>query len=473
MTNAVLLGRIAIKIISDPAYNQRIQLSALIMIRILVFLSLMLCSTVFAQSNNPSQSALLLEIEGAIGPATSDYIVRNMNKANQTGYSFIILQLDTPGGLATAMREINKAILASPIPVVSFVAPEGARAASAGTFIMYASHVAVMAPATNLGAATPVQVSGPVSMPGGERKSQDPATNDPKMNKALNDSIAYIRSLAQMRQRNEEWATQAVKEAASLSAKEALEQNVINFMATDITDLLNKLHGFEVDINGKIEIIESDNTSINEQKPDWRSQFLAVITNPNVAYILMLIGIYGLIFELANPGTFVSGVIGLISLLLALYAFQVLPVNTAGFALMGLGIALMIGEVFAPSFGVLGIGGIISFVTGSIILMDTDVPGFGLSPILVGATATVGSILFLIVIHLVLRARKKPVVFGREEMVGSLGEAIETFEQRGRIRFEGEIWNAESNETVHNGDKVRVKEINGLTLHVEPAKEDR
>lgn len=437
---------------------------------IILFLALFLFAGNLS-SDPPDKKGILLNITGPIGPSTSDYIGRNLDALQKQEVELVILRIDTPGGLDAAMREIIKNILDSAIPVVSYVAPNGARAASAGTFILYASHVAAMAPATNVGAATPVSISGPAPVPGDEKDKETPSQPDAKTSKAVNDAVAYIRSLAELRDRNADWAEKAVREAASLSARKALELDVIDSIATSLDDLLMQLDGREVDINNTTILLNTKDLAITEIEPDWRSKFLSVITDPNIAYILMLIGIYGIIFELANPGTIISGVIGVISLLLALFAFQVLDVNYAGLALMLLGVAMMIGEAFVPSFGALGIGGIVAFVTGSIILMDTDVPGFGISPTLIGAIAFFSAVTFTLVIGLAIKARKKSIVSGKEEIIGDTGVAITEINDSGRIRFEGEIWNATSPIKIHKGQKVRVTNIKGLLLTVEPIEE--
>ncbi len=419
----------------------------------------------------------LLDLQGPVGPAASDYIHRGVDKAWDQRAKFVILRIDTPGGLDTSMREIIKDLLQAPLPVVSFVAPSGARAASAGTYIMYAGHVAAMAPGTNLGAATPVQIGGGIPMPKGPGKNDDDGTETeasgeqrvPAMaEKAVNDAVAYIRSLAQMRGRNADWAEKAVREAASLSAEEALKAGVIDLIADDIDDLLAKLDGREVVVLGQPHRLQTSGLKLQAMEPDWRTRLLGIITNPNIAYVLMLIGIYGLILEFYSPGVLVPGVVGAICLLLALYSFQLLPINYAGFALILLGLALMVAEAFAPSFGVLGIGGVTAFVAGSIMLLETDVPGYGISWLLIGSIAVVGAGFFIIVLTMLVRSRRRPVVSGPEEMIGSSGQVIDWDGHAGTVRVHGEVWSARASRALAAGRRVRVEKIDGLTLIVQP-----
>ena len=288
----------------------------------------------------------------------------------------------------------------------------------------------------------------------------------------MNDAAAYLRSLAHMRGRNEEWAELAVREAASLPAAEALEMDVIDLIARDITDLLAQLDGRTVEVLGKPVTLDTGVLQLQTIEPDWRSRLLAVITDPNVAYILMLIGIYGLFFEFANPGYVLPGVAGAISLILALYAFQILPVNYAGLALLVLGIIFMLGEAIVPSFGALGIGGVIAFVIGSIILFDEGGGQFGVSLPLILTVALVSAGFFIFVVGAAIEARRRPVVSGREEMLNAVGEVIEDFEGEGRIHIHGEVWAAKSPSPVHRGDKVRVVALDGLVLHVQPLSEE-
>jgi membrane-bound serine protease (ClpP class) len=419
----------------------------------------------------------LLELKGPVGPAASDYIHRGIDKAWAERGKLVILRIDTPGGLSTSMREIVKDLLQSPLPVVSYVAPSGARAASAGTYIVYASHVAAMAPGTNLGAATPVQIGGGLPVPkapgtkdeeGAAKKTNGEKRAPTMSEKIVNDAVAYIRSLAQMRGRNAEWAEKAVREAASLPAEEALKEGVIDLIADDVDGLLAKLDGREVVVLGQTRRLQTSGLKLQAIEPDWRTRLLGIITNPNIAYILMLIGIYGLILEFYSPGVLVPGVIGAICLLVALYAFQLLPINYAGFALILLGLALMTAEAFAPSFGVLGIGGTAAFVIGSIMLLETDVPGFGISWTLIGSIAAVSAGFFIFVMMMLVRSRSRPVVSGPEEMVGSTGKVIDWEGHEGTVRVHGEVWNARAARALDTGRAVRVEKIDGLTLVVQP-----
>jgi len=415
--------------------------------------------------------AYLIEIEGAIGPVIQELVTRGIGDAEQEHAAVVILQMDTPGGLDHSMREIIKTILDAHVPVVTWVSPQGSRAASAGTYILYASHVAAMAPATNLGAATPVQIGGlpklpsAPSQPGEEKPVGDGKTDMER--KILNDSIAYIKGLAKLRGRNQQWAEQAVREAASLSAQEALQLNVIDLVAADLSDLLKQLDGREINIKGRIQVLDTDAMVVERISPDWRSQLLAIITNPNIAYVLMLIGIYGLILELSNPGAILPGVTGLICLLLALYALQVLPVNYAGLALLALGIVFMVAEIFVTSGGILGIGGVAAFTVGSVILFDDTY--LAVSIPMIGGIALIAAGFMLWILRRFATLRRTQVVSGEEYMIGRVGTVREAFDARGRINLDGENWSAESRAPLRAGQKVRVTAIDKLVLKVEPA----
>lgn len=420
--------------------------------------------------------AAVVHINGAIGPGVADYVVRGIDSAQKQGATAVVLTMDTPGGLASAMRRMIKAILGSKIPVIGFVSPSGARAASAGTYLLYASHIAAMSPGTNLGAATPVSIGMPKGGSDSHKKEKKNNQNETKKQKndqqpsastlkALNDATAYIKSLAELRGRNAAWAVKAVTHADSISAKEALKKNVINVIAVSIPELLKKIDGMQVLVNNQQVALKTAHLGLKPIHPSWRDKVLAVITDPSVAYILMMIGIYGLFFEFMNPGFIVPGVVGGISLLLALYAFQMLPINYAGFVLMFLGVVFMVAEVFVPSFGVLGFGGIIGFLIGSFLLMDTHIPGFSLPwQLIVGVTATTA--LFLIgAIQLIIRSRQRPVVSGSEGMIGKIG-VIEKVGEQTWVMIQGERWHVKSNETLHHQQQVTIVAVDGLYLQV-------
>lgn len=451
-----------------------------------ILLSMLLMNITMASSEDKAVQPLSkvsiimqLEINGVIGPATADYIERNLHKAIDNQAQAILIKMDTPGGLDISMRQIIKGIIVSPIPVITYVTPGGARAASAGTYILYASHIAAMAPATNLGAATPVQIGGFGALDQDKDKDNTDQSEDnnkpladPMAHKIVNDAAAYIRGLAKMHGRNEQWAEQAVRVAASLSATEALKLNVIDIVARDVGDLFSQLQGRKINVDGKELIFNTGQLDIQSIQPDWRSEFLAVITNPGIAYILLMAGMYGLILEFSNPGSIVPGTIGGICLLIALYALQLLPVNYAGMGLILLGMALMIAEAFAPSFGILGLGGIVSFVIGSVILMDTDVPGFGIDLGLVAGFALSSAAFFIIVIGLLLKSRHSPVVSGKEEMQGSVGVVLADFTGTGMIRVHSENWQAVSEQALHKDEKVKVTAMEGLLLQVVPINQE-
>jgi membrane-bound serine protease (ClpP class) len=433
-----------------------------------------------AAATAPSAPAgVLLPVNGPIGPATSDFFVRKLGAAAESGASLVVVTIDTPGGLDTAMRDMVQAILASEVPVITYVSPSGARAASAGTYLVYASHVAAMAPATNLGAATPVQIGATPSPPkpadqpatkGGEAvKAPDPGSASER--KAVNDSAAYLRGLAELRGRNVDWAEAAVRSGASLPADEALAAGVIDLVAVDVPALLRELDGRTVKLQTREVVLATNGLVLQQVESDWRTQLLSLLTNPNVAYLLMLIGIYGLLLEGYNPGAVLPGVVGSICLLLALFAFQVLSVNYAGLALIALGVVLIVAESFVPSFGALGLGGIIAFVFGSVMLLDRDVPGFSIAWQLLVFMSLVGSLVLLAIVSFAVRARRRPVVSGAEGLAHEVAEATEDFAREGLVRVHGELWRAVSSAPVRAGQRLKVLGVDGLVIRVEPADE--
>ena len=426
-------------------------------------------------------SVLALQVEGIISPASAEFIRNGLGRAAQAGAQLVVVELDTPGGLDTSMRQIVKDILASPVPVATFVHPEGARAASAGTYILYASHIAAMSPATNLGAATPVAIGMAPKTPGAEKEAQkasdesgESETPTPSLGgdtlarKAVNDATAYIRGLAERRGRNVDFAERSVRESASIAAEEALAEGVIDVIASDLPDLLAQIDGRTVTLAGSERTLTTADARVERVQPDWRQRTLAVLANPQLALVLMMIGIYGLFFEFTSPGFGVPGVAGAICLMLALYALQMLPVNWAGVALVALGATLILAEAFLPSFGVLGIGGIIAFVLGGLFLIDSDLPALGVPlPFLAAMTALSAAAIFAIGTF-AARSRARKLVAGRETLPGSIGTVTTTDEDGSWAIVEGESWRVRSANPLWPGEEVEVCSVDGLVLEVKP-----
>ncbi len=447
---------------------------------VLVVLSIVLsfaASAVNAQEPvSSTKSVTLLRIADAIGPANADYLVRGIEDAASRGSQLIVIQMDTPGGLDSSMRTINQAILASPIPVATHVAPSGARAASAGTYILYASHIAAMAPGTNLGAATPVAM-GVYS----KAQQRDTAQTDSKnqsnrmadqksssSRKQVNDSAAYIRGLAQLRGRNAEWAERAVREAVSLSAEEAMTQGVIDYIAPDMRILLRQLDGKTVPGSTATQLLQTGHAPVVEVLPDWRTQVLAIITNPNIALLLLVIGFYGIMLEFLTPGLGLPGAAGAICLLLGLYALQLLPVNYAGLALILLGLGLMVAEGFLPSFGALGVGGITAFIGGGMLLMDTKAPGYGIPIPALVTTGIFSAVLLAVMAGIVLKTRRLSREHSPDRVIGALAQVQAVTPEEIWVQLQGILWRAEASAVLIHGQTVRVVGKTGLVLQVVP-----
>jgi len=439
-----------------------------------------LALTTIGVGHSASAATLVVELEvkDGIGVATSEYLVSGIEHAEEINAELVIINMDTPGGLMKPMRDMVQKILASSVPVVTYVTPAGARADSAGTYILLASHVAAMTPTTHLGAATPVSLGGEDTAPpandgddGDDDKDGDaapPPSGSAMERKVMNDAVSYIRSLAERHGRNADWAEKAVTEAATLTAAQALEQNVIEFIAADRDELLQLLHGHEVEIAGETRALDTKDAEVQAYEANWRIRLLGIISNPEIVLLLGLIGVYGLMYEGWNPGAIVPGVVGVICLLLAAYALQVLPVNYAGLALIFLGIALMVAEAYAPSFGALGIGGIAAFIFGTIMMFDSGIPGFGISLTFVFGLALVFALLIIWMLSYLVKLRRRGAVSGKESIVGGIATAMEDFSGDGMIWLEGESWHARSKVPILKNQEVVVRAMDGLVLDVEP-----
>ncbi|MDA1073544.1 MAG: nodulation protein NfeD [Proteobacteria bacterium] len=416
----------------------------------------------------------VVDLDGPLGPASGDLVARSIEDAAEAGARAIVIRMDTPGGLDKTMRDLIQVILASQIPVITYVSPQGARAASAGTYIAYASHIAAMAPATNIGSSTPVSLGAPTppmpSTPGSADENQpstQPDSADAMTRKIVNDAVAYLQGLAELRGRNIEWAEETVRAGVNVRASEALERNIIDLIATDLLDLLDQIDGHEVTLNNGTVKLATSGARVHTVTSDWRHELLTVITDPTIAYALLLAGVYGLILEFYNPGVVVPAVVGVICLLLGAYGLQMLPVNYAGIALIIIGVGLMVAEAITPSFGILGFGGLVAFVSGSLILVDSDLPGYNLPLPIIAAFSVASAGVCILAAGAAIKATRQQVTTGIEGMIGAHAEVLEDFEIEGRVFAFGESWNARSKQPVKRSDSVRVTGVDGLTLIVE------
>ncbi len=455
----------------------------LLLVAAAVFVNIVQPAFVRGQTDPSASGAklvLVANLTGAIGPASANFLDKAISTANERQAEMLVLRINTPGGLVTSMREMISAIIASHRPVIGYVAPSGAHAASAGTYILYATHVAAMAPGTNIGAATPIELGGlpglPSPLPGEGEKKEPQKGGEPQQKtltpseapnaKAVNDAVALIRSLAELRGRNADWGEKAVRQAATLTAEGALAEHVIEIIAPDMDALLKALDGRRVKIGNSERSLSTSNVRIEQLEPGVVSKLLAIVTDPNVALILMMIGIYGLIFEFINPGSFAPGVIGTICLIIGLYSLNQLPLDYAGLGLILFGIILMTAEAFIASFGVLGIGGIAAFVIGAAMLIDTDVPAYQISWNVIAGTAIASGALLILMLGYVWRAQRKPIRTGRDRLSGVTAEVLDWSGHEGHVWAVGERWQAASGEEFNAGDTVRVQKLDGLTLLV-------
>jgi membrane-bound serine protease (ClpP class) len=424
------------------------------MIKNILLLLFFLFVPVFS-AENLNAEILVINVEGVVNPVMSEFITKSIDEAEMEKANVLVIELDTPGGLDTSMRSIVKKIIASEVPVVVYVSPSGARAASAGVFITIAAHVAAMAPGTNIGAAHPVGVGGKMDKTMAE--------------KAVNDASAYIKSLAEKRGRNAEWAEKAVRESVSVTEQEALKLNVIDIVAPDIKSLLETIDQREVQGPAGKQIIQTKGVKIRYKEMGLRHKVLDIISDPNIAYLLMLLGFYGLFFELTNPGVILPGVLGAFSLILALYSFQTLPVNYAGLLLIILAIVLFILEIKVTSYGMLTIAGLVSMTIGSIMLFDSPLPFFQLSLKVILPAVMITTLFFSLTVYLAVKAYKRKPVTGAEGLIGLAGETRTDVHHKGQVFVNGELWQAWSDEPVKTGEKIIVEKVENLKLKVRKA----
>ena len=438
-----------------------------------------------------SSRVLVITVDGPINPVTAEYIDKGLAEAAEREVDLLVLRLDTPGGLMSSMRTIVKSILGSPVPVAVYVSPSGARAASAGVFITMAAHVAAMSPGTNIGAAHPVNIGGgnPFSKKKKEedaedkkskegekedseedKESQDETLSDESVmaQKVINDTVAFVKSIAEINGRNAEWAERSVRESISSTEREALEENVIDLVAENLDKLLEEIDGRTVRIDGEEVTLTVAGADIDEMPMDLRQRILAAVSDPNIAYLLMMLGVYGLFFELANPGVILPGVLGGIFLILAFFSFQVLPVNYAGVLLIGVGLILFILEIKVVSYGMLSVGGILSTFLGSIMLMDSIEPYYRISRTLIFGVTGLTALFFLVGLGFAFKVQRRKVVTGIEGLIGTTGETTTEVDPEGKVKVHGEIWSAVSDTPIPAGKRIKVINMDGMVVRVEP-----
>ena len=437
--------------------------------KLIFYLLIYLTTLINLNANN----ILHIKIDDAISPGTYKYLNDAFIEAEKINSKLILIELNTPGGLVTTTREMVQKILNSNIPIVMYVSPKGSRAASAGTFLMYASHVAAMSPSTNIGAATPVNLGGsnPVD-PQKKEKNEDKTKelHDSMQKKILNDTVAYIKSIAEHKNRNVQWAIKAVKEGKSISANEALEKNVIDFIASDISELMLKIHGKKIKVNNKEIVLNTKDVNIILFVASWKTKILMSISNPNVAYIFLILAIYGILFEMMNPGSIFPGVIGAVSALIALYSLNILPFNYVGLLLIFLGVLLMLAEITVSGFGILGIAGVTSFTLGSFLLFDEKTLGVGISyPIIISITL-VSLGFFGYLLGFLIKVRNEKSSIGIENLLNQKATVISIDNNEYKVLVDGELWSAVSNEELEVNDEVLIEKIDGLLIHVRSIK---
>ena len=421
----------------------------------IVLLFFILSAVILAQGNSPEKAPVFfIEVDGIINPATAKFITDSVDQATQKGGQCLVIQLDTPGGLMESMRIIVKKFLSSSIPIIVYVAPSGARAASAGVFITMAANVAVMAPGTHIGAAHPVTL-------GAEGKESKTMTE-----KIVNDTVSFIKSIAKSKGRNVDWAEKAVTKSVSITDGEALKLNVIDFISPDLPDLLARLDGKVIKLDGVTRTLETKGVQPRPLEMSWRYRLLDIISNPTIAYILLMLGIYGIFFELSSPGAILPGVVGGIFLILAFYALQMLPINYAGLALIFFGIILFIAEIKVVSHGLLAVGGVISLFLGSMMLVESPAEYMRISLSVIIPAVLVSAAFFIFAVTKAINARLKKPTTGKEGLVGEIGIATTAVAPEGKISIHGEVWNAASDEPVEKGKKVQVVGVKDLTLRV-------